>query len=309
MRWLVPALVAMAALSGAVLFWALGQPFAAGLFLAGLAAMLVAAFVIDRRTVAVSKSDGMAITKPDLSLVAAALSLQKEAAAVTDASGALLSANAAYRDRFGLSTSPLGIANDEDSAEALDAARRIALRDGLGSASGISTVSTPINVDLLKVGAGGGASLLWSFPKASKPNLLKVAAGRIAGTTGNRLAAAGVMAALINEEGILLAGNQPFSDRAVEENHEGPVHFTDLVTTTEEGLLRLKREGEGGPALRGVHVPFDPEKDSGAGTFLLFDATEKASLANSDNVQVLLELLPLGLALVDRDGRFLTMNT
>ncbi|WP_265529704.1 response regulator [Sphingomicrobium marinum] len=309
MRWLVPALVALAALSGAVLFWALGQPYAAGLFLAGLAAMLVAAFVIDRRSVAVASSDGMAITKPDLSLVAAALSLQKEAAAVTDASGALLAANAAYRDRFGLSTSPLGIAHDEESAEALDAARRIALRDGLGSASGISTISSPINVDLLKVGAGSGASLLWSFPKASKPNLLKVAAGRIAGTTGNRLAAAGVMAALINEEGILLAGNQPFSDRAVEDNHEGPVHFTDLVTTTQDGLLHLKREGESGPALRGVHIPVDPEKDSGAGTFLLFDATEKASLANSDNVQVLLELLPLGLALVDRDGRFLTMNT
>ena len=49
LRWLVPALVAAAAASGALLFFLIGQPLYGGLFLAGFVAMLVAAFVIDRR--------------------------------------------------------------------------------------------------------------------------------------------------------------------------------------------------------------------------------------------------------------------
>jgi two-component system cell cycle sensor histidine kinase/response regulator CckA len=40
----------------------------------------------------------------------------------------------------------------------------------------------------------------------------------------------------------------------------------------------------------------------------MFDWEEGPSLASSTNVQILLEMLPIGLALVDRDGRFLTMN-
>ena len=40
----------------------------------------------------------------------------------------------------------------------------------------------------------------------------------------------------------------------------------------------------------------------------MFDWEEGPSLASSTNVQVLLEMLPIGLALVDRDGRFLMMN-
>ena len=43
LRWLVPALVAAAAASGALLFYLLGQQLYGALFLAGFVAMLVAA--------------------------------------------------------------------------------------------------------------------------------------------------------------------------------------------------------------------------------------------------------------------------
>jgi two-component system cell cycle sensor histidine kinase/response regulator CckA len=72
--------------------------------------------------------------------------------------------------------------------------------------------------------------------------------------------------------------------------------------------MRLVAEGDGGAPLSGVHVPADPVDDGGAGTFLLFDRGEAASVAQSSNLQTLLDVLPIGLALVDRDGRFLTMN-
>jgi len=55
-------------------------------------------------------------------------------------------------------------------------------------------------------------------------------------------------------------------------------------------------------------VPLDIASEGGAGTLLLLESNDGPSLANSTNVQVLLEMLPIGLALVDRDGRFLTMN-
>ena len=50
LSWLVPALVAAAAASGALLFASVGEPMFAGLFLAGVVAMLVAAFVLERRS-------------------------------------------------------------------------------------------------------------------------------------------------------------------------------------------------------------------------------------------------------------------
>ena len=67
-------------------------------------------------------------------------------------------------------------------------------------------------------------------------------------------------------------------------------------------------DGESAPSLRAVHVPAEPAGESGAGTFLLFDDESAGSLAQSSNLQALLDVLPVGLALVDRDGRFLTMN-
>jgi two-component system cell cycle sensor histidine kinase/response regulator CckA len=57
-----------------------------------------------------------------------------------------------------------------------------------------------------------------------------------------------------------------------------------------------------------VHVPADPRGNGPTGTFLLFDDDSAGSLAQSSNLQALLDVLPVGLALVDRDGRFLTMN-
>ena len=58
--------------------------------------------------------------------------------------------------------------------------------------------------------------------------------------------------------------------------------------------------------MRAVHVPVNPAQPNGTGTFLLFDGSEASS--GSANLQALLDMLPIGLALVDRDGRFLTMN-
>ena len=61
--------------------------------------------------------------------------------------------------------------------------------------------------------------------------------------------------------------------------------------------------------MRAVHVPADPTGEGGAGTFLLFDdECRPAPLRNRRTCRRCSTCLPIGLALVDRDGRFLTMN-
>ena len=72
--------------------------------------------------------------------------------------------------------------------------------------------------------------------------------------------------------------------------------------------MRLSGEGEGARPLRLLHVPVDVERLGQAGITLLFDIPEATNLAEGANVQALLDILPIGLALVDRDGRFLTTN-
>ena len=83
--------------------------------------------------------------------------------------------------------------------------------------------------------------------------------------------------------------------------------FRELVEVGEDGLFRLPAEGEAGAALRAVHVPVDPaqpSRDRDLPAVRRIGSVERSST----NLQALLEMLPIGLALVDRDGRFLTMN-
>ena len=307
LRWLVPALVAAAAASGALLFYLVGQSLFAGIFLAGFVAMLVAAFVIDRRT---PKAIEVApLLLPDMELVGSAIALADEAVALTDAAGVLRSVNAAYRARFKSAQSPLEMGGNAKASKALLAARDTALRDGQAKAAELALTGGSGGVAVTRVGAQKDL-LLWRFHGARSPDVIGVAAHRIAGATGERLAAAGVLAALIDDEGQLVAANRLFADRALHGAvpSSQPVQFGKLVEGSPEGMLRLIAEGADARPLRAVLVPLNVEQESGAGTLLMFDSDEGPSLANSTNVQVLLEMLPIGLALVDRDGRFLTMN-
>jgi two-component system cell cycle sensor histidine kinase/response regulator CckA len=307
LRWLVPALVAAAAASGALLFYLIGQSLFAGIFLAGFVSMLVAAFVIDRRT---PKSVEIApLLLPDMGLVGSAISTAADPVALTDTGGVLQAINPAYRSRFKSARSPLELGANAKAAKALLKARDAAIRDGEAEVGELALAGG--NLGLLVTRAGSQRDLLlWRFSGTGQADPIDIAARRIAGTTGERLAAAGVLAALIDDDGQLVAANRPFADRALDGAASAgkPVALGKLVEGSPEGMLTLVAEGADARPLHAVHVPLDVEKEGGAGTLLMFESNEGASLANSTNVQVLLEMLPIGLALVDRDGRFLTMN-
>ena len=307
LRWLVPVLVAAAAASGALLFFLIGQPIYGGLFLAGFVAMLVAAFVIDRRSV--RRVEVEPIVLPDLALVGSALNLSSDAAVITRPDGSLMSVNAAYKARFGGTPLPIEVGKDKAVAKALAKLGEAALRDGSGEADSLALKGGATKVGVTRIGINNDL-LMWRFVGDAPEDALDVAAKRVAGQTGERLAAAGVLAVLIDAGGRLVAANALFSDRALGQavSAKKPPLFSELVEPNGEGTVRLLAEGPDARLLRVVTVPIEAGAGPAAATLLLLDADEGPSLASSTNVQVLLEMLPIGLALVDRDGRFLTMN-
>jgi two-component system, cell cycle sensor histidine kinase and response regulator CckA len=304
-RWLAPAVIVGAALTIALLLLLVGQTlFAAAAVLGGLSA---AAFVHLRSPRALSP-DVPLVVGPDYSLVGSALGLSREPTALTTSEGSLLIVNAAYRERFGGSRPPLELASDDQARQGLQLAKSMAWRDGAGCVAGIATDAGTSPVEVERVGSRGDL-LLWRFPDPSPPDPLTSAVKRVQGAVGERLAKAGVLSAVVDAKGKLLGANRPFVQRALLSNgSDAPPRFSDLVELGEDEQLRFVAEGEAGTPLRAVHVAADVEGEGGAGTFLLFDTATADSPAHSSNLQTLLDVLPIGLALVDRDGRFLTMN-
>ncbi|WP_205480637.1 response regulator [Sphingomonas arenae] len=304
--WLIPLLVVLALVSGALLAFVVGHPRIA--LLLGLGTLLSGgAAILSARPTAASRTVFPAVS-PDYALVASSLSLCPDPAVLTDSDGRLITANAAYRERFAGAPAPTGIGIDEEASAALGLARSLAWRDGQGCAAGITTSAGQVAVGVERVGSRGD-QLLWRFPRP-QPDRTRIAARRMRGAEGEILAQSGVLAAVIDGEGRLLAINSLMAERTglnVEEGAPGPT-LSDLLLPSEDGRVRFLSEGESARPLRLLHVPLGSGGTVSSAQVLLFDTTEAADITEPTNLQALLDILPIGLALVDRDGRFLTTN-
>jgi two-component system cell cycle sensor histidine kinase/response regulator CckA len=279
---------AAAAASAALLLWALASPVFAACFFAGALALGVPLALMSPREAA----DAEAEFELDRGLLRAALDGAPGPLAVTDLNGALVAANSAYEQGFG-AASPAGLT--EAGAALLEAARR----DGSAEAAGESR--------RVSVALAGGASdrLLWRFERVEAADVEGEARRLVTGEAGERLGLAGIMAALVDSEGRLLTANRAFLARAGAEPEAAlgaPV--ADLFGVGEDGRFHFAREGKAGGALRILQVPVDGE--AGPLLFLLLD--ELGGGEGGANLNGLLEILPLGLALADRDGRFVYLN-
>ena len=295
--WLLPTLILLAAATGALVAAVLGHlPIALIAGASGLAAALLTAVRGSRSVRTTVQVRAMA---PDLSLIASSLSLCADPAALTDADGGLLSVNAAYRQRFAALPRPEDTGADEPARAALALARRLAWRDGIGKAEDV-----PETVEIERVGHGRNL-LLWRFPPQPR-SPLTILVRRIEGVEGAILAEAGILAAVVDDEGQVLAGNEPLRRRSQLREHQADLQH--LLAHVSDGRVRFIAEGIEAPVLRLLHIPAEPDTGSAAGLTLLFTAPDQASVSEPASLQALLDLLPLGLALVDRDGRFLTSN-
>ena len=305
-RWLTPALIVGAAGSAAVLLLIAGLPLVAGAL--GLLGLAAAAFLSLRTSSAPAPSEPL-VAGPDYALLGSALGLSGDPVALTSGEGSLLLANAAYRERFGGTPPPLELAADDDAREGLTLARTMAWRDGAGCVAGIETVSGPTPVEVERVGTQNDL-LLWRFVKTAAPDPIAATVGRLRGQPGDLLGRAGIMAALIDPQGNVIANNRLFEQRALGGHAKAePPRLNELVEEAEGGgHFQLTAEGETARPLRALLLPLDPPGPTDFGNFYLFDSPDTLPMSSSSHLQALLDMLPIGLALVDGDGRFLTMN-
>ncbi|MGN6155653.1 MAG: response regulator, partial [Sphingomicrobium sp.] len=282
-------------------------PTAALLFLAVFAVGVPAAVLRRKPRPAPTPDLQQLIAAPDFSLVGSILGLIADAAAITDAEGGLLAANTTYRERFG-ARRPTDVPTDGDSAQALETARSMAWRESGGCSTGIETEAGTFAVEVERVGARSDL-LLWRFLKPAPTDPVAATSARMRGKAGETLAAAGLLAALVDPDGKLVSWNSLFASRAIGGRPtDESLRLQDLVQPAEEGQFRLIAEAEVGRPLRAIHLPFDAPGTEGWSNFYLFDSPDTLPLSSSQYLQAMMDILPIGLALVDRDGRFLTMN-
>jgi len=296
-------LFAAAALASAgLLLWAVGDPLFAGAFLAGLVAMGAVTLLL-RPRLATDVAAAAATERGDLALLRAALdsAAPSLALALTDAEGAPLCANRLWAEWFGGPSIP----------KALAPAARVARRDRQATIPPIAIAGHQVQGEIRLVGAGE-THLLWRLARTGDDDLARDARRLIAGDAGRRMGEAGLMTAIVDSRGHILAANAAFALRAAGADGEGgAIEGSELVAhlmAAPSGQFHFTAEGKAAPPLRIVQVPAGDGPDSPSVFLLLDDIAGPRGEDETGHVHALLDSLPLGLALADGDGRFLFLN-
>jgi two-component system cell cycle sensor histidine kinase/response regulator CckA len=289
------AAAAAAAASAGLLYWAVGNPVFAVAFLAGVVAAGALLLLLPRQS---AEADTAAPPRADIALLRSALDGAGGAVAVTTLAGELICASRVYCHWFGAPVSPLRLGS---FAEAMREARR----DGEALLDRLPLQGQLYEVELRE----SGAHLVWTFRRAGESDLMREPARLLAGDPGRRLGEAGVMAALTAADGTILAANPAFAARAAGEDKVEGRQMVGFLASGDDGQILFASEGAEASPLRIVQVPV-AEAPEPLTLFLLFDDVGAPRFGGEDaaNIHALLDSLPLGLALADRDGRFSYLN-
>lgn len=300
---------AMALLSVALLFFATGSAAMAAGFLAALlilgAGGVFAVRLFPRKPTAAAMA-------PDWSMLRTALDVDDMAMAVTDRDGRMICSNDLFATWMGGFAVPPALPVEGRGAELLKNAGRAAWRDGEGRVDELAVGALRIRAQITRTGSSDDY-LLWRFSALERFDLASELSRHLDGAGGAALADAGVMMALVNAEGRLRVANEAFLRRALGEIDAGHYAGRDaakMLRLDEHGLIYFAREGERATPLRMVQIPLVAGDEHGPLLLALLDETigpQDRSTAQT-YIETLLSLLPFGLALVDRDGRFLFTN-
>jgi two-component system cell cycle sensor histidine kinase/response regulator CckA len=295
--------------AAAIILWVVRDPIIAAAFFA-TAVVIGGLLIAARRLLPTSAAADEAPV--DWSLARALAEASPDAVAITDRAGRLVCANDRYETLFGGFPTPPGLPVGDEGISALAAAGRAAWRDGAGSARRLVSNGTPLAADIVRSGTAEDM-LIWRFHGAEGLDLVGNVATLIAGPTGDRLASAGIMVALLSPEGRIRAANRVFRARALG-HEEGAVagrDFARFLIADPQGLVRFEREGLTGTPMRVLQIPF-LEGEGVPMLVALLDEEEEAGPAlgttAAATLKNLVAMMPFGTALVDRDGRFIQMN-
>ncbi|HSG33808.1 MAG TPA: response regulator [Sphingomonadaceae bacterium] len=259
---------------------------------------------------------------PDWTVTVAAIEQAGLAIAITDRANRLVCANSFFVESFGGVHAPPGLPLSDGEVEVLTRAGRAAWRDGSG---GVDLLERDGERWRIAVERAGRADeyLIWRFSRLVESDPLATIAERISGSFGRILAQAGIDAVLVGPEGVIRAASPGFSARAAGDEGATLVgqEFATQLRSDERERIYYTREGRKGSPVMLVQVPLvepddrdlSPEHasslmlllDSGVGIGANWGAEPPGSPAQ---LQALLEQLPVGLAMADRDGHLLFSN-
>ena len=257
-------------------------------------------------------SDTAADLPVDWAVVHAVAAGSDDPVAVTDRAGRLVCANDAYQAAFGGLPTPPGLPLEESGVAALGTAGRAAWRDGTSTADQIVAQGRMMVAEVTRAGSQDDM-LVWRFRGGGDGNLIGQVEALVAGAVGDRLGSAGVMVALLGADGRVIAANRVLRARAIAADDTTLTgrDFARYLESDAGGQVRFIAEGSAGTPLRVLQLPFVEGDDAPLLVALLDEEARGApALAGGTSAQLhrVVALMPFGMALVDRDGRFAEMN-
>jgi two-component system, cell cycle sensor histidine kinase and response regulator CckA len=258
---------------------------------------------------------GVVFSPPDWAVTRAAADFADAAIAISDRAGRLVCANGNYAKWFEGLRVPSEAMSEAGARELLIISARMAWRDGEASIENVDEGAQTYAVRLQRSGTGD-EYLLWWFAPIERIDLAGKAMEFAGGPIGRSMAEAGVGAVTVSPSGRIVASNATFCMRATgsEVTNLSGKDFAELMRLDDKGRIFFEREGRRGSPIRLVHVPLPENEgqlvnDSPSLLLLLDDDANMIDHGSAlAQVQNMLATLPLGLAMVDRDGRFLFAN-
>ncbi len=308
--------------SAAMLFFATGSGIVALAFVLAAGVMLGGVVLLDRMRGAPA-SEG--IGAPDWSVTVAAIEREGEAIAITDRANRMVCANLFFLESFGANAAPPALPFGRAGQEAVTLLARNAWRDGSASIETLEALDeTRWQIAATRAGRGDD-HLIWRLRPMARARVDNLGLLDLAGPFGKMLSRAGIETAITTADGVIRAVSSGFAERAAGDDRATLVgqDFVSFLRSDERDRIFFAREGRGGTPQTLVDIPLvDPEErvtaagpdeatslmlliDSGVGIGSGWDGASQAGVAQLD---ALLAQLPLGLAMTDRDGRFLFGN-
>jgi two-component system cell cycle sensor histidine kinase/response regulator CckA len=308
--------------SAAVLFFATQSWLVALTFVLASGVLLGGLAVLDRVR---AEPSGESIAAPDWSVTVAAIERKGEAIAITDRANRMVCANSLFTQAFGVSAAPPALPFDRAEREAVALLARNAWRDGAASIEQIAGADgQEWEIAVTRAGRGDDY-LIWRLRPIARVTTADLGALDLAGPFGKMLSRAGIETAITTKDGVIRAVSAGFAERAAGDERATLVgqDFVSFLRSDERDRIYFAREGRGGTPQTLVDIPLvDPEErittpgpDEATSLMLLIDSGvgigsgwDGGALAGVAQLDALLAQLPLGLAMTDRDGRFLFGN-
>ncbi|WP_407876352.1 response regulator [Qipengyuania nanhaisediminis] len=290
-------------------------------YAAGLAVLLAGANAFARMARPESARE---LAAPDWSVTVAAIERAGEAIAITDRANRLVCANEAFVESFGISSAPPSLPFERAGLEVASRLAREAWRDGASSCDSLGDKGREWSITATRAGRGDD-HLIWCFsPRTTEARDL-AAELDLSGALGRILSRAGIEAAITSGEGVVRSVSPGFAERAAGDEKATLVgqDFVSFLRADDRDRIFFAREGRAGTPQTLIDVPLSepsaagtvPTADEGDSLMLLIDSGvgigshwDGSAQAGVAQLEALLAQLPLGLAMTDRDGRFLFGN-